>query len=870
MTVLGQKENTEEKEFSVIELQSFIILSLFFITGAVGLAFEVLWIRILVNVFGATVYAVSTVISSFFAGLALGSHLFGKIGERIRNPLRMYGALEFCVGVSALITLFILSHMNAVWAAVYSVVGQNPLLYALTRFALCFIILLLPTTLMGGTLPVLSKYFVRNLKSLGWNLGLIYSINTFGALVGCFLVGFVLIEAVGVRHTLYGGVACNMFVALTAFLISMRKKESGEKLEIADEALEKAGQPADALSSKIIGFMPLAFAISGFASLSYELLWTRILVYFIGVQTYAYTIMLITFLFGIALGSMVFARLADWVKDNLFLFGLVELLIGLFSILGLFTIGYLTRVMNYLMYSGFVRTWWRFAEAKFIISAIFMIVPTLLIGGTFPIVSKLVVNNLERLTTRIGKIYALNTIGGIFGSAVTGFLFLPLLGVRHSVLLIVSVNVVLGLMLILTSTKRKSVVGMAANALGIASLAPVAYFATIDRPVLQDWNIHERKSAFDILYCKEGIECTLSVLLNKQTRGRELNINGQSTAYTSYRDIQVHKMLVHVPMLMHPDPVKVLIVGFGMGCTSYEATLYEKAKVTCVELVKDEAETAKYFEDLNRGVLRNPKFNFVHDDGRNYLQVADNTFDVISFNAIHPRLSPGLYTKEFYEICRSRMAPRGVICAWIPTNWVTPEEFRSLIKTFVSVFPESTMWFCNPDHVILIGELKSPEIDFDTFKERMLQPEIYDYMKPAGLGDPFSLMGTLILGPAGLKAYAAGASVVTDDRSQVEFSKCLDYGMNEAVWDPILRVRDKYMSELMAIVRTSSSEERETLYNNLKSLTPFLAALILSDPKYDRHAEALVEYDRALALAPQNENIVYWKLQSLTFPDVQK
>jgi hypothetical protein len=216
------------------------------------------------------------------------------------------------------------------------------------------------------------------------------------------------------------------------------------------------------------------------------------------------------------------------------------------------------------------------------------------------------------------------------------------------------------------------------------------------------------------------------------------------------------------------------------------------------------------------------------------------------------------------------MTPDGVICAWIPTNWVTPEEFRSLIKTFISVFPESTMWFCNPDHVILVGELKSPEIDFDTFKQRMLRPETYDYLKPAGLADPFSLMGTLILGPAGLEAYAASASVVTDDRSQVEFSRCLDYGMNDLVWDPILRIRDKYMSELMGIVRTSSAEQREALYSNLKSLRPFLMGLILSDPKYNRHAEALVEYDKALALAPQNENVAYWKLQSLTFPGAQK
>jgi len=837
---------------------AFIVLLLFFITGAVGLAFEVLWIRMLVNIFGTTVYAVSTVISSFFAGLALGSHLFGRVAERTKNPLRLYAILEFFVGMAALMTLVVLTRMTGVWATIYSLVGTGSILYPISRFALCFVILLVPTTLMGGTLPVLSKYFVRNMKTLGWNMGLIYSINTFGALVGCFLVGFILIEAIGIRATLLAGVTCNVFVAACSLLLSLGQQQSITAIPEAADVLPIREAERES-HYQLLRLVPLAFAVSGFASLSYELLWTRILVYFIGVQTHAYTIMLMTFLFGIAFGSIAFARISDRSKDNLFIFGMVEVLIGLFSIIGLFTIGRLSNISDYLTSSGFITSWWHYAGVKFIISAIFMLLPTFLIGGTFPLVSKLVVKSLNQVSTSVGKIYALNTVGGIFGSVLTGFIILPLLGVKNSVLLVVSLNVVLGFLLILGSSQRRSFPGLAANMLGMLVFVPVFFFATVDQPILSEWNRQRRGGKYDVLYSKEGIECTLSVLLNRINGARELNINGQSTAYTSYRDIQVHKMLVHVPMLLHPDPREVLVVGFGMGCTSYEATLYENSHVTCVELVKDETEAARFFEDLNKNVLENPKFTFIHDDGRNYIQLKDRTYDVISFNAIHPRLSPALYTLEFYEMCRNRMGPDSLICAWMPSNWLSVHEFQSLVKTFISVFPESTLWYCNPDHVVLVGGLNKTNIDFAEFSTKMRQPDILECLKASNLDDPFSLAGTLVLGPRGLERYSAGARVVSDNHSQVEFSRCLDYGLNEAVWVPLLDIRQQYLGELAQVISTKDSAIRATLHDNMKSLPLLVSAQILSDPKYNKHREALEDYNKALLLAPQNRNIAYWK-----------
>lgn len=844
-------------------MQPFVVLVLFFITGAVGLAFEVLWIRMLVNIFGVTVHAVSTVISSFFAGLALGSYLFGKIGEKSKNPLYIYAILEFCIGIYALATLFLFTQVDTIWTTIYSAVGGDPFLYSLVRFALCFVILLVPTTLMGGTLPILSKYFSRSLDRIGWSLGMIYSVNTFGAVIGSFSVGFFLIRMIGIRHTLFAGVACNMVVALFAFLMgSIKAAPEVPAAEAIDESPEESVSEKEVIGSGTLKLVLIAFALSGFASLSYELLWTRILVYFLGVQTYAFTTMLVTFLLGIAIGSAVFASFTDSVKNKVWLFGIIEMGIGLSSLAALLSMRYMSSVAVYFSKIGFVTSWWHMTTLKFILAAIFMFVPTFLMGSTFPLVSKIFIRNLKRISSSVGNIYALNTAGGIVGSVLTGFVLLPLLGIRRNIIIVVAINIVLGLILVTVSSRRKAFVGRIAQFAGISALLALMVLARTDRPILQDWNVHHRGAIYEVLYNNEGIEGTLSVLRNKKTNSLELNINGQSTAYSSYRDVQVHKMLVHYPMLLHPDPKKVLIIGFGMGITSYGATLYDDADVTCVELVEGEIEAASYFDALNHGVMQSPKFNFVHGDGRNYIHVVDREFDVISFNAIHPRLSPALYTKDFYEKCRTRLAPGGIICAWMPPNWITQAEFRSLVKTFVDVFPQSTLWHSNPDHVLLVGGMEKPEIDFDTLKRRIAQPQILEHLRHSNLGDPLSFIGMLTLGPEGLKEYTKDSFPVTDNHPMIEFSRCFDTGLNEPVWREILSVRERYINELSVLIKTSSPDDKAAVRRNLKSLEPFINGEILADLAYEEYEEAIKEYDKALALAPQNDNISYWRTVS--------
>jgi spermidine synthase len=754
--------------------------------------------------------------------------------------------------------------VDSIWIGIHSATGDNPYLYSLARFAVCFVILLIPTTLMGGTLPILSKYFSKNLQRIGKSMGLIYSANTFGAVTGCFLVGFILIRTIGIRYTLYAGVGCNILVAFFAFLIgSTSSGQSAQTMPAPEKTSKAEASEEGSIGPAVLKVVLIAFALSGFTSLSYELLWTRILVYFLGTQTYAFTTMLATFLLGIAFGSAVFSRFIDSIKDNVWLFGVIEIGIGLSSFVTLLSMGYISSVAAYVSKIGFVTTWWQMTGLKFILAAILMFIPTFLMGSTFPVVSKIFVSSLERVSSKVGNIYALNTIGGIIGSVLTGFFLLPLLGIRRNVLIVVAINMALGIILIVISSSRKALLGRMTLLAVIALALPLVPLARADHPILQDWNIRHKGAIYEILYCNEGIECTLSVLRNKKNNLLELNINGQSTAYTSYSDIQVHKMLAHFPMLLHPNPKEVLVIGFGMGVTSYGATLHDNANVTCVELVNNEIEAASYFDSINYGIVENPSFNFIHGDGRNYIHVVDRKFDVITFNAIHPRLSPSLYTRDFYEKCRTRLNPDGIICAWVPTNWLAPAEFRSLVNTFVDVFPQSTLWHSNPDHVLLIAGLKEISIDFDALSRKLAQPQIAGHLHSSNIRDPYSLIGMLILGPAGLKEYTKDSFLVTDNDPKVEFSRFFTMGLNEPVWSHILNVRAHYINELPEIIRTSNIDDKVTIGRNLKSLEPFINAQLMADPGLKHDEEAIAEYEKALALAPQNANIFYWRAVSL-------
>ena len=296
-----------------------LVAALFFLSGACTLVYQVVWVRMLIVLFGVSVFAVSTVLTAFMAGLALGSALFGRVADSRGRGLRIYALLELGIGLYSLAFPWILTGLDDLHTALYRLLEGQPLLFALARFALSFLILLAPTTLMGGTLPALCRFAVRHLSAAGWQLGSLYSINTAGAALGCFAAAFFLMEHLGVRGTVFAAAAANLAIAAAALLV---ERASGTWSQPPEPDAPEPVSSAEPLPRRLETAVPWLFALSGFAALGYEVVWTRLLQTTLTSATVqTLSTIIITFLVGIAAGSAAAARWADRLRDRVYAFG---------------------------------------------------------------------------------------------------------------------------------------------------------------------------------------------------------------------------------------------------------------------------------------------------------------------------------------------------------------------------------------------------------------------------------------------------------------------------------------------------------------------------------------------------------------------
>ncbi len=306
-----------------------LVFSLFFFSGAFGLVYQIVWVRMLTHVFGTTATAVGVVLAAFMSGLALGSWLVGKIADREPNPLRLYAILEIGIGVAALAAHVMLGRIMPAYLALHEIAGQSEAMLAAVRFVLAFGLVMIPTFLMGATLPVLARFVVRRLSVAGADLSALYATNTLGAVAGVLVTGFVLIGVFGTHVTVYIAVLGNLVLGLIAWLASRRVAPLSVITEPPPaDRTEPAAPVGELLSHRTYVLLLFALFVSGLTSFAYEIYWTRSLVFLLGNSTYALTTMLTAFLAGIALGGYLIRLVVDRVVDRVALFGWIQLLIA--------------------------------------------------------------------------------------------------------------------------------------------------------------------------------------------------------------------------------------------------------------------------------------------------------------------------------------------------------------------------------------------------------------------------------------------------------------------------------------------------------------------------------------------------------------
>lgn len=853
-----------------------LVWLIFILSGASALIYEVIWMRQLTLVFGSTVFATSTVLTAFMAGLALGSYYFGrKIDEGKMSPLKLYALLEAGIGGFCIIWPLLLSVLTALYVLIYRNITSEFYTLSLIRFVLTFGVLLIPSTLMGGTLPVLTRFFVKRLEQLGTNIGILYALNTFGAVIGTVAAGFFLIQALGIKWSFGVAIAINFGVALVALVLAQhaQKIEEGESAEQEESVASEREAAIPEVVKQERQLVLWAIGISGFCALAYEVLWTRILVFFLGSTTYAFATMLAAFLFGIALGSMVLARWVDRIKQPVTTFGIVQLGIGLFA-LALMPAFERLYGMTYALQSTFGGSrFWAFFSCFLVMS-----LPTFLMGASFPLVTKIYTGNARQLGRSIGNVYAINTVGSILGAFCAGFILIPLLKIRPSIVLMVALNTGIGCLLVFTGWRATNAAeGRVAKPVfqGIGIGVPILnvglaiiVLLTLSQPLLLKSTIYKTQRPGDeVVDYKEEIDATVTTLKDDEGVYR-LYVDANQAADASRWDSPSHRVIAHLPLLLHPNPKRALVVGFGMGLTSHSITQHG-VQVDAIELSKGVISAAQnHFKHVNGNIFENRLFNYTVNDGRNHILMTQTEYDMISTGIIHPLVSAGssnIYTEDFYKLCRRILTEDGVMCQWVPLHRLPESHYKMIVRTFIDVFPETTLWYkYTPDFVILIGTKKQLFIDYKNFMARSRIPTIREGLAADDL-DGMSLLDSFMMGPEAVREYAGIGPIHTDDRPRLEFFKGIDLVSSTA---QNIEGMKEYRQRVTPFLRNhwTTLEEKKAVEEKIDNCFKATQKLILGQIAYAKaqiaNPAAQLESARALMseavrINPQDETIRY-------------
>ena len=729
-----------------------MILALFLVSGVSGLVYEVVWMRLLTLTLSVTVYAVTTVLCAFMAGLALGAAGGGRLADRVRRPLLVYGLVEVGVGLTGIVTPSVLFRLAPAYVWLHDVLGGSPLAFTAARFALAFGVLLVPCTLMGATLPLLSRATIARDDAVGRGAGALYAVNTLGAVLGVVVAGFALIPWTGLWATSAVAASLNVLVGLGAIAIG----------RAAVGATAGRARPTGAAMPGWVRLVCLAFAVSGFTALGYEVLWTRALEQFTHNSTYAYSAMLATFLFGLALGSALATGAADRLRRPLLALGVLEIAIGASVVVGLGVYARFDRLVPATVGAlGGITSWPRVIALIFAQAGAVLLATTVLFGATFPVVARVVVDRLDAVGGRIAAAYVANTVGSIVGAVVVGFVLLPVLGMRGAFLALVVANLATGCALAVAGGAR---VAGAALAVVAAALALVAV-----PPGLFERSFARRFGP--LLFYRE--EVTDTVMVTQDQRGERMIRFGDGRGTAGTMTVRDDRMYAHIPLVLHPAPRDVLSICFGVGNSLSAILAHPVAHVDSVELSPGVVDAAPLFRKTNRDPLSDPRVRLTIADGRNFLLASHDAYDVIRLDPpeLHTAGVVNLYTREFYRLARAHLRPGGIFSIWVNIVMTPESDLRELVRTVADVFPHVSVWHSPLRYSWVINGSDAPlGPDLAVVLRRATEPAVRADLESIGIRDPFAFLGYFVLADDGVARFAGEGPLVTDDHTRLDFS----------------------------------------------------------------------------------------------------
>lgn len=756
-----------------------LLLLAFLFSGSSGLIYELAWTRRLTRIFGSTTLAVSTVLAAFMGGLALGSYLLGRYADRQpKKALQAYGVLELSIGLLALSVPLLFRGVGYVYLALAPSLERSPQIFFLIQFFLVAAVIVLPTSLMGGTLPLLSRFLVIHREEVGGRVGVLYAANTLGAAIGTAAATYALLPEIGEWRTEVCAALLNLAAGAVALLVQRRLAPSPEPA--ADT--ESTGASAAGKPSLEVRILLLGIALSGFAAMVYEVAWSRTLAIVLGSSVYAFGMMLLVFLIGLSAGSALFTHLP---KRSGQASAVLALVLAGNTVAGLFAIALVPRlpILFLWIFPLTKDSFFRQQLLQFLVTASLLLPSAMLFGMAFPAVIAATTESARRVGRSVGRVNAVNTVGTVVGAFLGGFVLIPQLGLRATLMAAAIATAGAGLAVLWLARAAEARWRRGASAAVGAALLAAALVPPWPRKLLASgpgfYGPKYRSAAeflaslrdMELLFYKDGVNTTLSV--DRWGDHRYYRSNGKTDASTYPSDLAVQLLLGQVPMLLHPNPQDVFDLGLGTGISAAAVARYPVRSIDIVDIEPAGQEAVHFFDQENRRILSDPRVHFLAADGRNALLARSRTYDVIICDPSDVWVAgvANLFTREFYELVRSRLKPGGVFVQWWHTHALHPDHMKLVVATFRRVFPHASYWRANRGDVMMVGSVEPLAWDYERLRTRFQTvPGVAEDLRGIGIWHPMALFAALVLDGDDLARLVADVrGEHTDDRPVVEF-----------------------------------------------------------------------------------------------------
>jgi spermidine synthase/MFS family permease len=858
---------------------------------------QVVWAKLLVGLIGTTAHAQAAVLAVFMGGLALGSAFLGRVVDRRGRPLRTYVALEIGICVYCLALPLLLEAAGTAYVALATRFFASAGLTLLLRFALAFVVVLLPAVLMGGTLPVLARHLVLRVEDTQRRVGSLYALNSLGAVLGAGFAGFMTLPLLGIHFSLATASLLNLAAAALVLEPAREEARAGAAAVVAPvpRSRERAEPEAPGYRTEAFAVTLLALALSGFAAMGYELLFTRVIALSFGSSTYSFTVMLMAFVAGISLGSAIIARLR--VRNPLWLLGVSQLLVvvALLAVTPLVSrLSYLVTLLRVGLHDaplGFEL----YQLAKTALCLAVLLVPTCCLGFSFPLVARIQTRRSEEVGRRIGSTYAWNTAGNVLGAVMTSLLLLPYLGLLGAFHVNLGLSFVAGLAVLLVANEVAAR-RRAAAAAG-AALVAVAYLATgtqwpdplnLSRnhlrlpsaPASADDGADDPNASFaawkrrfvaplaeaSAFHFEEDAHTT--VLAYDDGKEVTLYVNTKPDASTR-RDLATQLFLAHAPLFLAPESRTLLVIGHGSGITAGSALRHPIERADIVEISRGVLNADRLFADHNYHVLKDPRVRTHLDDAQSFLRTVPRTYDVIISEPSNPWLAGvgGLFTVEFFGLLQQKLNPGGVAAVWFHQYEQSNAAVELVLRTLASVFPHVVL--CrSPDYADIIAVAsKAPiEMDFAKMEDRFDQRAIRNDLARFGITNLASFLVHFPASEDRLRRLLAPGPLNTVGRQRLEYDAPRSFFRDEysdflEKIDPLYRGEKAAFLDGYAAWRSGSGEpvrHEELAYLASRSRRAIAAAIAA---RGQQTAEAPTRPARGLLLKPAEMGFfeaLYW------------